>query len=382
LILKRGGHHEDDQLDEAQFAAWVKQASQLPGERMQAANAKCVRGVNLGEQRTSSRSSDRGSISVSKRNRRISENCLHSAWVALYSRVTRKSLCVISVNGGCVHAALNAFELGAAVIAVGLFRGCNVAPFGRNTMQRRLGSIVTVGAAVTVLLVGSVARAQNKSTIGIRFIACCINPPPGSMCCSCSDNCISMMLSPSDVAGADGASAANWNNVQGEVGIASGLVQDVGGIAVLTDATVQWQARTASSNPAASIGFVPGTGDFLLMSDYLDQDTADSTPTFVQITNIPIDMAITGYDVYVYTLTTVSNLGGTYEVNGLDPTFVLPGGNGVAIGPDYVQATPNDPIGNYVVFHGVSGMAVTITAINMPGGGKAPINGVQIVTLQ
>jgi hypothetical protein len=26
--------HEDDQLDEAQFAAWVMQASQLPGERM------------------------------------------------------------------------------------------------------------------------------------------------------------------------------------------------------------------------------------------------------------------------------------------------------------------------------------------------------------
>jgi hypothetical protein len=26
--------HENDQLDEAQFAAWVKQASRLPGERM------------------------------------------------------------------------------------------------------------------------------------------------------------------------------------------------------------------------------------------------------------------------------------------------------------------------------------------------------------
>jgi hypothetical protein len=26
--------HEDDRLDEGQFAAWVKQASQLPGERM------------------------------------------------------------------------------------------------------------------------------------------------------------------------------------------------------------------------------------------------------------------------------------------------------------------------------------------------------------
>jgi hypothetical protein len=26
--------HEDDQLDETRFAAWIKQASQLPGERM------------------------------------------------------------------------------------------------------------------------------------------------------------------------------------------------------------------------------------------------------------------------------------------------------------------------------------------------------------
>ena len=26
--------HEDDEFDEAQFAAWVKQASQLPGERL------------------------------------------------------------------------------------------------------------------------------------------------------------------------------------------------------------------------------------------------------------------------------------------------------------------------------------------------------------
>jgi hypothetical protein len=26
--------HEDGQLDEAELAAWVKQASQLPGERM------------------------------------------------------------------------------------------------------------------------------------------------------------------------------------------------------------------------------------------------------------------------------------------------------------------------------------------------------------
>jgi hypothetical protein len=36
--------HEDDKLDEAQFAAWVKQASQLPGA-LPAARARCVRGI-------------------------------------------------------------------------------------------------------------------------------------------------------------------------------------------------------------------------------------------------------------------------------------------------------------------------------------------------
>jgi hypothetical protein len=36
--------HEDDQLDEAQLAVWVKQASQLPGERMSAR----ARGTSVG----------------------------------------------------------------------------------------------------------------------------------------------------------------------------------------------------------------------------------------------------------------------------------------------------------------------------------------------
>ena len=34
LAQVRAFIHEDDQLDEAQLAAWVKQASQLPGVRM------------------------------------------------------------------------------------------------------------------------------------------------------------------------------------------------------------------------------------------------------------------------------------------------------------------------------------------------------------
>jgi hypothetical protein len=35
--------HEDDQLDEAQLAAWVKQASQLPANQCEREAAKCVR---------------------------------------------------------------------------------------------------------------------------------------------------------------------------------------------------------------------------------------------------------------------------------------------------------------------------------------------------
>jgi hypothetical protein len=38
--------HEDEELDEAQLAVWVNQASQLPGERCEREVASGVRGVN------------------------------------------------------------------------------------------------------------------------------------------------------------------------------------------------------------------------------------------------------------------------------------------------------------------------------------------------
>jgi hypothetical protein len=44
--------HEDEELDEAQLAVWVNQASQLPGERCEREVASGVRGVS-GRQVTS-----------------------------------------------------------------------------------------------------------------------------------------------------------------------------------------------------------------------------------------------------------------------------------------------------------------------------------------
>jgi hypothetical protein len=38
--------HERDRLDEAQLAAWVKQVSQLPSERMQAGSCEVLQGVS------------------------------------------------------------------------------------------------------------------------------------------------------------------------------------------------------------------------------------------------------------------------------------------------------------------------------------------------
>jgi hypothetical protein len=189
-------------------------------------------------------------------------------------------------------------------------------------------------------------------------------------------------LVPSDRTGPLPYTAGNWNVALNEGGVLTNLVEEIDGEAHPTSATVVWEATGIASSAVTAPNFFQGS-DLKLMSGHLDQDINHPFPTFIQITDIPDELAAS-YDVVIYTLVISPNLGAEYTVNGSAPAFVLPGGNGVFNGPDFVEVPTGmdstfgtDDWGNYVVFRGVSGNTVTITAANRLGG-KAPVNGVQI----
>jgi hypothetical protein len=201
------------------------------------------------------------------------------------------------------------------------------------------------------------------------------------------------MLFPCDLAGVPAVASANWNNVTTKGGIASALTRDTNGVATTTGALVLWE----STNTWSSTGkgeennhFDFGTGDYALMTGYLDENTSTPSPVLVQIRNLPDDLASGTYDVYLYMCNgSPGESAGEYTVNAAGPKYVVAAGDkGQFSGPDYVQATGDDPtygsndFGNYVVFSGQTGSVVTITATNnsgMPGKDRAVLNGVQIV---
>jgi len=268
-------------------------------------------------------------------------------------------------------------------------------------MKNRLASTVLVGtAAILLLFVGRVVRAQpTPDTISCAFVNCSVPPcnmcPPDPMDSSDQCNATPMVVYP--ILGSTDPSGAVpvpwWNNLFGHAGLVAGLVRAIDGTAIATDASVLWEA----TNTFRTTGLGEENNNFtgpnrILMTGYLDQNTFTPSPTFVQIVDLPPDMADL-YDVYIYTLGGVPNRGGAYAVNGGDPKFVVASatihGDTVFNGPDFVQAIGDDPFfgtddwGNYVVFEGLSGTSVTITAVNLFGSvPRAPINGFQIVHRQ
>ena len=93
---------------------------------------------------------------------------------------------------------------------------------------------------------------------------------------------------------------------------------------------------------------------------------------------------------YLYALNgSAGESAGEYTVNNVGPKYVVAGGDtGQFSGPDFVEATGDDPgygptdFGNYVVFRAQTGSVVTITATNLstlPGQDRAMLNAVQIV---
>ena len=246
-------------------------------------------------------------------------------------------------------------------------------------------------AIVAMLAAAPFIRAgTNSDSISIHFGA----EQPASLGGS--------MLAATDVAGV--VPSANWNNTTTHGGVLAGLVRDTNGVATTTNATVVWEAwATFSSlgNGESNNNFDPSTADYTLMLGYLDPQKGapaggtmdDPAPTIVLITHLPSDMAAGTYDVYLYGLGGRSNRGGQYTVNSAGPLYLVAGGD-TDNGPDtglngYVPAKGDDPaygpndFGNYLLFPGQTGSAITITATNYFSGfdshPRAPLNAVQIV---
>jgi hypothetical protein len=271
-------------------------------------------------------------------------------------------------------------------------------------MKKRSASLVMIGlAAIALLAAVPMAHAGqgNTDTISIHFGADEPTQAGGSM------------LALTDVTGV--VPSANWNNTTTNAGLATGLLEDVNGVATASSAQVIWYA----SNTWASTGKGEENDNFkgadhTLMSGYLDMEVGQPAVTFIQISNLPASFSGT-YDVYIYALAGVAGRGGIYEVNGNQNRGVGSQGNyqyfvtsgtkdptknnqGLYSGPDFVQAVGDDKtfgadgvnqddFGNYMVFFGVTGPTVSITAVSlaMPnvagfdGTPRAPLNGVQIV---
>jgi hypothetical protein len=201
-------------------------------------------------------------------------------------------------------------------------------------------------------------------------------------------------LAATDVAGAEDAAQANWNNLAGQAGSTNSIVAQVDGTTPETTTTsVVW----ASNNTWASTGIGEENNEFTganrtLMTAYLD--TTDNSTTTVTITNLPAALTGEGYDVYVYTLGGVPNKGGAYRI--LDAASGATLQDYVRVQPPadptaHVEAPTADPsstnnIGTYVVFTGLSASAITVEATTANGQGfgssafRAPINAIQLVS--
>jgi hypothetical protein len=230
-----------------------------------------------------------------------------------------------------------------------------------------LGAIVT---AVSIVLASStLASAQ---TLGFNFAS----TDPDSATSS---------LAFSDVAGV--IPVAHWNNLVGNSGSGvSGLVYDSGGSSLSSTASVTWSSpntwRSGGNNA------FPAGPDHVLLSGYLDTGNASNNGATITITGIDAAIRANAYDVYVYLLSDSSNdRGGGYRVSD-GSTNILKYGSTMGSPATYVEDpgtdVDNSLDGNYLRFRGFTGSSLTITSdttLTSPNGFRAPINAVQIVSV-
>jgi hypothetical protein len=230
-------------------------------------------------------------------------------------------------------------------------------------MTNRCRSIVIPVAVAFLTMASGVHASVKGDSIAVKFGADQPSPDGSS-------------LPPSAVAGVPNVESANWNNAAGASDSLEGLVRDTLGVPTATGTAVVWTATntfTSGGNDNFS------ADDHTLMLGYLDQN-ADATPIRVRFIGLPDDFET--YDVYVYFLGSNAHRGGVYTVNGVLFGEVSQFGFvGVEdTGPEYIDAGGLVPPakGNYVVFRGLSGSTIDITADNDIDN-RSPINAVEIV---
>jgi hypothetical protein len=222
---------------------------------------------------------------------------------------------------------------------------------------------VSLAALAVMPLASRVQASVRGDSIGVKFGA--DQPSPDGS-----------HLLPTAVAGVPGVESANWNNAEGASDSLDHLVRDTLGVPTTTEAMVIWRA-TNTFDSGSNDSF--RGDDRALMLGYLDQN-ADATMIRVRILGLPDDFAT--YDVYVYFLGSGPHRGGVYTVNGASFGEVSQFGFvGVEdSGPAYVDAGREVPPakGNYLVFRGLSGHTLDITADNDIDN-RSPINAIEIV---
>lgn len=181
-------------------------------------------------------------------------------------------------------------------------------------------------------------------------------------------------LSATDVAGA--APQANWNNVSGNFGTASDLVDSSG---AATSVTITWTSpNTWSSTGRGEENNGLTGGDRALMTGYIDTGADSANTASVTVSGLPAGFTSLGYNVIVYSLGGVAGRGGGFTIDGTTLIGTSPSSPTALTQDAGVDMTDE---GTYLVFSGLTGSSFTLTADASLGNFRAPINGIQIVSV-
>jgi hypothetical protein len=170
----------------------------------------------------------------------------------------------------------------------------------------------------------------------------------------------------SSVTGAAGVLGSSvWNNLTGNNGTKSNLVDDAGlnsGVSVSWTSNNTWasQGRGEENNTA------PAGNDRNLMTGYLDTNATQAAT--VSVDGVPFDGP---YNVYVYTKGGVNGRGGDYTIGGQTISHV----DTAAFDGNYKYGSEGDVL----VFSGVTGSTFSLTAQPTTGAvPRAPVNAIEI----